>query len=508
VSKTVYRHDRSDGELKSPTTTSQGFLLVDGHPARAGIYKYRREDGSIQYERRPHEEVFHPDSLASYDDAPLTLEHPADGEVNADNVRRHEIGHVKGPGRQDGDRVATTQIIKDAKAIKIVKAGKQQLSPGYKIILDEKPGYDARYATPDNPTGRYDATQTLIRVNHEAIVDSARGGAGMRLRMDGVEILLDGEIPAEEDRTDAAAPGTSYDLNRFAADASTRASAATRTAHTPPEHTAAAQLHRHASVAQQAAGDTAAAEDHRAQAAHHLIEGTRVAATHATAQARSTGSYSDHMAAAAAHHDAAQTAQHHSNAVQGEEHTRMARGHENAAAAAARAGRRDTADRESGQRADAASTTANATGRAIDHRRAALAHRDAACLMSRLDSGVAATHRDRASAHTRLADRALDVSRLDSSIKLTTAVDGHQHSVDLDPCYGSRMGGCTSYSVSDTEKAEHGHTHDWVRNMDGTITIAMSEGHSHELLDTSGVVGYPSTAELQAAADSAASTPS
>lgn len=191
MSKTVYRQDRGGhGALRSPVTTPQGFLRAQGHAARTGIYEYRRADGSIQRELRPREEVMHPDSLASYASAPVTLEHPADEEVNAENVRRHEVGHVEGPARADGDAVTTDTLIKDAKAIKAVKAGKQELSPGYKIRLDETSGFAPEYAYPGNPTGRYDAVQRDIRVNHLAIVDRARGGSAMRLRMDAAEVEL------------------------------------------------------------------------------------------------------------------------------------------------------------------------------------------------------------------------------------------------------------------------------------------------------------------------------
>lgn len=188
MSKTVFRYDRGGhGALRSPVMTPQGFMRIDGHAARVGIYEYPRKDGSIQYELRPRDEVFHPDSLASYDAAPVTLEHPADEEVTSENVRRHEVGTVSGPAREDGDAVAVSLVVKDAKAIKAIKAGKQELSPGYKIRLDETPGFAPEFATARNPTGRYHAVQRDVRVNHQALVDRARGGSTMRLRMDAAE---------------------------------------------------------------------------------------------------------------------------------------------------------------------------------------------------------------------------------------------------------------------------------------------------------------------------------
>jgi hypothetical protein len=187
--KTVLRYDRA--ALRSPSVTSQGFLKAEGYFGRAGIYEYRNDDGSIRYELRPPEEVGDPEALASYDGASVTVGHPAE-EVNAENVRRHEVGTVSGEARMDGEHVAGGVLIKDARAIKAVKAGKQELSPGYRIDLDETPGADRRYATPSNPTGRYHAVQRKIRVNHLALVDRARGGSTVRLRMDAAEVRSDG----------------------------------------------------------------------------------------------------------------------------------------------------------------------------------------------------------------------------------------------------------------------------------------------------------------------------
>ena len=198
MSKTVFRYDERVGSLRSPVRTAQGFLRADGYAARVGIYKYRRADGSFRYELRPPEEVFHPDSLASYDGAPITVGHPrrADGEledVTADNVRRHEVGTVSGAARRDGDLVATTSLIKDAAAIKRVEGGMRELSPGYRIRYDETPGFAPQYATPDNPTGRYHGVQREIRVNHQALVSAARGGQSIQLRMDDAELVLRGD---------------------------------------------------------------------------------------------------------------------------------------------------------------------------------------------------------------------------------------------------------------------------------------------------------------------------
>lgn len=172
--KHVYREDR--GTLRKPVRTPQGFLRVDGYVGKAGIYEYRNDDGSIRRELRLPEEIFSAIALDGFDAAPLTIGHPSEA-VTAANVRAHEVGSVHGSARQDGDHVAASIVIKDAAAIRHVESGKHQLSPGYAIDLDETPGNHPTY-------GRYDAIQRNIVINHLALVDQARGGSTVRLRMD------------------------------------------------------------------------------------------------------------------------------------------------------------------------------------------------------------------------------------------------------------------------------------------------------------------------------------
>lgn len=64
---------------------------------------------------------------------------------------------------------------------------------------------------------------------------------------------------------------------------------------------------------------------------------------------------------------------------------------------------------------------------------------------------------------------------------LTTEVDGHQHV--LDDC---GQGGETSWAKSEGE--EHGHSHPWVRMLDGSIVVGAAEGHTHDLIPTSTIV--------------------
>jgi hypothetical protein len=169
---------------KMPVT---GYLRVDGFAAKVGVQEYYRADektGKLKLVRelRLPEDVFAPQSLAGYEGASFIDTHPRseDGEpvnVTVDNVDKLEVGTVTGPGRQDGDHVAISTMIKKKNAIRKVEQGRTALSVGYAVDLDETPGVHPLY-------GRYDAIQRNIVVNHVALVDSARAGESARLRMD------------------------------------------------------------------------------------------------------------------------------------------------------------------------------------------------------------------------------------------------------------------------------------------------------------------------------------
>jgi hypothetical protein len=72
----------------------------------------------------------------------------------------------------------------------------------------------------------------------------------------------------------------------------------------------------------------------------------------------------------------------------------------------------------------------------------------------------------------------------------TSAEYGHQHVVyDVDDP-DAKVGG-TSWESMDG--GCHGHSHSWVRNADGTITLLMAEGHTHTLATESDVMNTAAT---------------
>lgn len=148
--------------------------MID-HPilTRVGIFEYKNPDGSTRRELRLPEEVFAPESLASYKGKPVILTHEA-GMIDSDNVQQEQIGTILSEGTQDGDNVRAQIIIHDARKLDY---GLRELSLGYSLDLEETPG--------EWQGQPYDAIQRNIRVNHLALVEKARAGDSARLNIDG-----------------------------------------------------------------------------------------------------------------------------------------------------------------------------------------------------------------------------------------------------------------------------------------------------------------------------------
>ncbi len=160
-----------------------GFMRAPAALARTGIQNYTAKELKLDEKlglppaqvirmMRPAQEVFAADALASFEQAPVTINHP-DDDVTAENWRDYAGGEAYGIA-QAGDLMKGTLCVKDAGAVAAVKAGKAQISCGYDFDVDMTPG-----KTTDGL--EYDAVMRNIRGNHVAIVDAARGGPRLRI---------------------------------------------------------------------------------------------------------------------------------------------------------------------------------------------------------------------------------------------------------------------------------------------------------------------------------------
>lgn len=154
--------------------TPEGYLVcVDAILARTGkqVYKHNQVyEGSkdsvtdVEVDRKP-EEVFSKEAIASFENKPITIEHPNE-HVNSKNHKQFAVGFVRDVRRAKfGDRevLVGNAIITDDEAIKAIENGLDFLSCGY----------DCDITQTDNPE------QINIRGNHVALCSNPRAGITM-----------------------------------------------------------------------------------------------------------------------------------------------------------------------------------------------------------------------------------------------------------------------------------------------------------------------------------------
>ena len=152
--------------------TPEGFLICHDVPiARTGTQIYLADEvpieagagGQVQVHRRENE-VFRPETLASFEGKPVTIDHPDDW-VTPENWKALAVGVVQNVRRGEGldqDLLIADLLITDAEAIELVRKGLRQVSCGY----------DADYVQ-ETPGNGY---QRNIVGNHVALVDRGRAG--------------------------------------------------------------------------------------------------------------------------------------------------------------------------------------------------------------------------------------------------------------------------------------------------------------------------------------------
>jgi len=159
------------GEKRS--TTPEGFLVCHDVPiARTGTQLYSADevptldpgpDGLIRIERVA-DEVFRPETLASFEGKPVTVEHPNDF-VTPENWQRLAVGFAQNVRRGVGiqsDLVVADLVITDQAAIAYVN----------KSLPEVSAGYTAEYSQTEPGRG----VQRCIVGNHVALVDRGRAG--------------------------------------------------------------------------------------------------------------------------------------------------------------------------------------------------------------------------------------------------------------------------------------------------------------------------------------------
>jgi len=156
------------------SSTPEGYLLCEAVPiARTGTQLYAKDETPIETDsgivtiHRTEEEVFSPETLASFEGKSVTLDHP-DEFVSPDNWRALTVGLAQNVRRgeyEEADLLLADLLITDREAITAIqKNNLRQVSCGY----------DTHYIQDSIGVGR----QTNIIGNHVALV--SRGRAGVR----------------------------------------------------------------------------------------------------------------------------------------------------------------------------------------------------------------------------------------------------------------------------------------------------------------------------------------
>lgn len=153
--------------------TNEGFLVCHDVPiARTGVQLYSSDEVPIDSPNgevkviRDEQSVFDPDTMASFEGKPVTINHPPDF-VTPDNWKDYAVGTTqnvrRGTGLQD-DLLIADLLITDKEAIDAIRnAGLREVSCGY----------EASYEQTDAGIGR----QFEIVGNHVALVTRGRAGA-------------------------------------------------------------------------------------------------------------------------------------------------------------------------------------------------------------------------------------------------------------------------------------------------------------------------------------------
>lgn len=151
--------------------TPEGYLIcVDSVLARTGKQTYRRneiftdseDDRLIEVDRKA-EEVFSPETMASFENKPICVEHP-DVDVTVNNISEFAVGFVRDihKGEYESEPVMLgTLVITDAKTIEEIENGEH---------TDLSCGYDCDIEDCDSPEQKH------IRGNHIALCEHGRAG--------------------------------------------------------------------------------------------------------------------------------------------------------------------------------------------------------------------------------------------------------------------------------------------------------------------------------------------
>lgn len=198
---TVNTIDKGFSNYEKYIDQDTGFLHVKGRLSRDGIQEYYGMEFSKDVQKeynlnpskvynvyRPYEEVFKKESLDTYINAPITMDHPSTF-VNVDNAKELLKGSISKYWEEkenDVSYVCSDVVVTDKALINTIMNGnKIEFSPGYtQDLIYEKGEYKGI---------SYDFKQTNIKINHIASVERGRCQGGCKITTD-KQAIIDSKI--------------------------------------------------------------------------------------------------------------------------------------------------------------------------------------------------------------------------------------------------------------------------------------------------------------------------
>ena len=158
-----------------------GILKGEAVVTKTGVFPYLDKNGNVIHQLRHPDDVFSQDSLDSLKLIPITIEHP-DCVVTSENAGKLTIGTTGDNVKTENNKVICSLSVFNKDGINAIKAGKKELSLGYRHNLIKEEG--------EFMGKKYTHRQINIEYNHLALVDKGRVGPEARLNLDSMNAMI------------------------------------------------------------------------------------------------------------------------------------------------------------------------------------------------------------------------------------------------------------------------------------------------------------------------------
>ncbi len=154
------------------TLDDNGYLVTTAKLARIGAMQYLgeeigKESGKVYDVHVDPDDLFNDATIKSFENMPITIEHPTEMYVDANNWQELAVGHISNIRKDEtGEFLIGDVVVNSPKAIKIIQDGKIEVSCGYDADLVDADGK---------------IKKANIKGNHLAIVNEGRCGDKCKL---------------------------------------------------------------------------------------------------------------------------------------------------------------------------------------------------------------------------------------------------------------------------------------------------------------------------------------